>query len=578
MGWPVSAVRVSFLAGFLALAFAASAYGLPASVDADRDGWLDGLETAIGSNPASAASTPESVAAQPTCFDGLDNDADGASDIDDPGCSVPVAVEGTFPPAGADVFDSHMTLDGYALATPFGTCSVDFDAHGPTVIQRGDPVTLGGGLRQIPVEMTAMQLSGTATVNAGGDCTLPAGDVPVTVIESPSQVTTGTVTDTNADPGVDFPADSVFDVFFEVDVNGALLPGGPPGGPAGDPVRVVNVVASLPPYHTAKNPNCYEVQGLAHEHCPKAPPDHYKCYAAKFPRHAKRTVSLRDQFGQDDAVVLKPRFLCTPTTKGAEPLYDEASHLTCYALKPEKLKIRVRVHNQFGQNVDVQTKKRVMLCLPTEKNGEGDPLELDHFACYSGKFPRLAPRPVALVDQFKTEETQVSKALLLCNPVSKDGGPIRNPREHLVFYKLKPAAKENRTVQFENQFQSGPVKVKKSAMLGVPTGKDELDTTTTTTGPVTTTTQPGSGRALQPATGFPGVPAGPICLADIEPTPDGCVAQPDVCESVHVHRTISIIVDSETVGPFNDPNPPACGHGIVIQQPGCPPDDLPACN
>jgi hypothetical protein len=572
MRWLDSAVVM----GLLVLALAADSRALPPAVDGDQDGWLDGLETALGSDPTSAAETPESIAAPPTCFDGLDNDGDATTDVDDPGCSVPVAVEGTFPPAGMDVFDSHMTLEGYALATPFGTCSVDFDAHGPTVIQRGDPVTLGGGLRQLSVEMIAMQLSGTATVNAGiGNCTLPAGDIPVTVIESPSLTTTGMVADTNADPATDFPADSFFDVFFEVDVNGTLLPGGPPGGPAGDPVRVANVIASLPPYHTAKNPNCYEVQGLAHEHCPKAPPDHYKCYAAKLPKLPKRTVSLRDQFGQDDAVVLRPRFLCTPTTKGAEPLYDEASHLTCYALKPAKLKHRVRVHTQFGQNVDVTTKKRVMLCLPTEKNAEGDAIELDHFACYSGKFPRLSPRPVALVDQFKTEDTEVSKPLLLCNPVSKDGGPIRNPLDHLVFYKLKPE-KERRTVQFANQFHGGSADVRKSAMLGVPTGKVDLESTTTTTGPVTTTTL--TGRALQPATPFQGVPPGPICLADVVPSPDGCVAQPDVCQNAHVHRTISVVVGAQTFGPFTDPNPPACGHGIVIQQPGCPPDDVPPCN
>jgi len=383
------------------------------------------------------------------------------------------------------------------------------------------------------------------------------------------------VTDTNSDPARDFPADSFFDVFFEVDVNGTLLPGGPPGGPAGQPVRVANTVGSLPPYHTAKSPNCYEVQGLAHEHCPKAPPDHYKCYTAKLPKLPKRTVTLRDQFGDADAVVGKPRFFCTPSTKGAEPLYDEASHLTCYALRPEKAKQKVVIHNQFGTSTSVTTKKRTMLCLPTEKNGEGDPLEVDHFDCYTGKFPKMQPRPVALVDQFKTEENRASKPLLLCNPVSKDGGPIRNPLEHLVFYKLEPQ-RERRTVTFTNQFQSGSAEIRKSAMLGVPTGKFDVEATTTTTQPVTTTTLQ-SGRALMPLQALAGVPAGPICLADIQPAPDGCVENPDQCPNVHVHRTITVSVGTSTAGPFIDTFVNPCGHGSVVLQPGCPPDDFPAC-
>jgi hypothetical protein len=554
---------------------AGPAVALPPAVDGDGDGYLDGIETPLGSNPADAGSTPESVSNPPSCLDGLDNDGDTLADVDDPGCNVPVPVEGTFPPAGIDAFDSHMTLDGYALVTPFGTCSVDFDAHGPTVIMRGDPYDLGGGHRGIDVEMIAMQLSGIATINAGGDCTLPAGDMDVTVFEKTTQQSLGMVTDQNPDPSADFPALSFFDVYFDVDVGGAVIEGGPPGGAPGAPVHVANDIKSLPPYHNAKNPNCYEVQGLEHDHCPKSPPDHYKCYAAKFPKLQKLTVGLRDQFGDAQAKVLKPLYLCTPSTKGAEPLYDEASHLACYALKPAKAKHKVVVHNQFGTG-DVTTKKRTMLCLPTVKNGEGDPLELDHFACYTAKFPRIEPRPVTLVDQFKTEDNQASKAVVLCNPVSKNGTPIRNPLEHLIFYKLKPQA-ESRTVTYSNQFGSGEVKIKKSALLGVPTGKFDAEATTTTTMPVTTTTQPG-GRALVPLTPFQGVPAGNICLADIEPSPDGCVEPPDQCPNVHVHRTISIHVGQQVLGPFIDTFVNPCGHGsVVTNEPGCPPDDFPAC-
>ncbi len=239
------------------------------------------------------------------------------------------------------------------------------------------------------------------------------------------------------------------------------------------------------------------------------------------------------------------------------------------ALRPVKAKDQVVVHNQFGTG-DVTTKKPTMLCLPTAKNGEGGPLELDHFDCYSGKFPRIEPRPVVLVDQFKTEETHASKAFMLCNPVRKNGEPIRNPLEHLIFYRLKPEP-ESLTVTLANQFQTGEAKIQKSALLGVPTGKFENGTTTTTTA------LPG-GHSLVPLQTFPGVPPGNICLADIVPTPDGCVEPADQCPNTHVHRTISMQVGQQLLGPFIDTFVNPCGHGSVVMQPGCLPDDLPPCN
>ncbi|HXJ32998.1 MAG TPA: hypothetical protein VMS22_03085 [Candidatus Eisenbacteria bacterium] len=552
------------------------AYALPAAVDTDQDGYLDGLETLLGSDPADATKTPESVANPPACLDGIDNDGDGATDIDDPGCLVPPAVEDVFPPSGIDVFDSHMTLDGYDLATPFGVCTVDFDAHGPTVVRRGDPIDLGGGLRQIDTEMLAMELTGIATVVGGVGCALPTGDVMVTVFEDPMQTSVGKVTDTNPDPTKDFKADSFFDVFFDVDVGGTVLQGGPPGGPPGAPVHVTNQVASLPPYHSATNPDCYQVAGLAHEHCPKSPPDHFKCYTAKFPKFTKQQVTLLDQFGQRQAQVLKPRFLCTPSTKGNEPLYNETNHLTCYAVKPEKLKHTVTIHNQFGQG-QVTTKKTSLLCLPTEKNGEGAAIEVDHFFCYTGKFPGgPAKRDVRMVDQFKTEENKAGRAIVLCNPVSKNGEGIRNPLDHLVCYALKPQ-REKRTVSISNQFGTADVKITKSAMLCTPTGKVDNETTTTTTTPVTTTTQP-PGRALVPLAQIPGVPAGNICLSDVEPAPDGCVepAHPS-CPMVHLHYTILIHVGTMTVGPVVDTFLDPCGHGGITTDPDCGPDDIPDC-
>jgi hypothetical protein len=54
---------------------------------ADADTWADVVETALGSNGTSSSSVPEHAMQGTTCTDGLDNDVDGATDADDSACT-----------------------------------------------------------------------------------------------------------------------------------------------------------------------------------------------------------------------------------------------------------------------------------------------------------------------------------------------------------------------------------------------------------------------------------------------------------------------------------------------------------
>jgi hypothetical protein len=61
--------------------------------DDDADGWAGEVETRLGSDPHDAASTPEyglldEQTGSNTCHDGIDNDRDGRTDAQDPGCRV----------------------------------------------------------------------------------------------------------------------------------------------------------------------------------------------------------------------------------------------------------------------------------------------------------------------------------------------------------------------------------------------------------------------------------------------------------------------------------------------------------
>ncbi len=96
-------------------------------------------------------------------------------------------------------------------------------------------------------------------------------------------------------------------------------------------------MGSIPPYHSPGNPklnpNCYTVAGLPHQHCPKPPLDHFKCYTGRFPAF-ESTVSLKDQFGQEKVGVRTANRFCNPVSKNGQGIFDDGGHLTRYAISP----------------------------------------------------------------------------------------------------------------------------------------------------------------------------------------------------------------------------------------------------
>ncbi len=118
-----------------------------------------------------------------------------------------------FPPAGQDVFNSifsHQALE--ILSNPFGIPVGDLpnvSFSGPTVVNRADPELGPGGLYQIPTEMISMDLDGSF------------GFVNATIHESATRSSVGLVRELTPGgaPGT-FLADSFFDVFFEIEIEG----------------------------------------------------------------------------------------------------------------------------------------------------------------------------------------------------------------------------------------------------------------------------------------------------------------------------------------------------------------------
>lgn len=464
---------------------------LPASLDSDGDGWIDTVEINLGSDPANASSAPESVSVAASCMDGVDNDLNGPTDEADPGCEPPDLSTDTFPRAGSDTFESTMALDGYDLVTALGTCPLDFDGMGPTVVERGARVGLGGGLREVDTEIVAMQLSGTGTLLPGSPCN--PGSSPssfsATILEDPGTTSSGKITDTDPRPARDFPAESFFDVYFLIDTPLGLLPIGPPDGPMGDPVHVSNTVRSIPPYYTPANPklnpDCYTVAGLPHEHCPKPPLDHFKCYGGRFPAFEERKILLEDQFESKKTRVVKANRFCNPVSKNGQKIFDPGGHLKRYRTRdapgqPPFGGLDVLVQNQFGDQ-ELTVERSIGLFVPSRKGKESKPVAIDHYKCYAVQGAQIGEK-VTLEDQFDVEDGRVEKATVLepvtlCNPVAKTvhgvTTPVGDPAWHLVCYAIETRRFRPRTVIVRNQFGKERVRVQEPVELCVPSMKSE---------------------------------------------------------------------------------------------------------
>ncbi len=465
-------VTVAALVAVILVGAAGTAAAIPPSLDGDGDGWYNAVETLLGSDAGDPFKTPESFAIPASCLDGADNDGDGATDDADPGCHPIPVIDGTFPPAGFDVFESEMDVNGLTIETPLGSCPIDFEGVGPTVVRRGNPAPNSGGMREIDVEIVAMQLTGTANLLPGTPCNggQRVTGVPVTLVEDPAKASSGKVTAKQT--SADFPASSFFDVNFQVDSPLGLLPGS---------LRVTNdTINTLPPFHTpndpTKNPDCYDFGGV-HEHCPKPPLDHFQCYAGDFPPFATRVRLLHDQFGGSPVDVSAPNLFCNAVRKNRLPIFDRNAHLEFYPVQsafPTPAKgAPVVVRNQFGTQT-FEVGDRVAIAVPTRKNAQDPPLALDHYACYEIRGNQLN-RPVSLQDQFGNSNTVVSRPLVLCNPAVKvhNGAltQVQDKRWHLVCYAIQPTPFNPTTLQARNQFGTGAIIARQPVSLCVPSQK-----------------------------------------------------------------------------------------------------------
>lgn len=133
-------------------------------------------------------------------------------------------VTGRFPPAGEDIFPVSIAQIGIDL-TLDGIIEGDISAEGPFTVLRSDPRP-DGGRNVIDVEIVQMELTGSS----------PLG--PATIRQNPRRRSTGQIRARNEQS--DFPADSFFDVFVEIELGDIRVENR-------SPIHMEAVIQEIPP-------------------------------------------------------------------------------------------------------------------------------------------------------------------------------------------------------------------------------------------------------------------------------------------------------------------------------------------
>jgi hypothetical protein len=150
----------------------------------------------------------------------------------------------TFPAAGTDKFESLATVTFDLGCTGNPANQVDIPLAGDTTVKRLAPNDADGdGRKQIPIEIISLSLQGI----------MPTTGDPVLMRENANLHSLGMVED-RTPGGQNFPADSFFDVFTELS-----LDGGQTWMYTQDPVRMQNArILGIPPigseYRSAGGP------------------------------------------------------------------------------------------------------------------------------------------------------------------------------------------------------------------------------------------------------------------------------------------------------------------------------------
>ena len=419
--------------------------------DSDHDTYGNTIETKLGSDPADADSTPESMAVRPitpaygivtnqipdTCRDGVDNDGDGQIDEGhDTGCDNPAVSTTAFPgSAGETAVAVRLVTKGLLVnAGPtIGLCASDFDGIGYAVIEN-DPAD-GTNPDNMDIEVTAIQVQGTSEL----------------IDDNP------TLEDNN-NPGLQ--------------QGGAPNPAGGPGQwpqpypteptECGLPERNEDI-ATAHPRPPGGNPGFKSSVVVIQD--PQAGFESFGSFTDANPGSA-----LLD-FPATSSIVTKtltyPAGIGNTVKASGAPLVHNA--VTQYLPYCTFNCDPISTDDPLGAGTDcyVGTDNKGTLCLIKPQDPVPAPA-VDHFKLYKTTGPKITAGTVNVEDEFDTagpESTQVTKFTTMGNPVDKNSEGILDNDNHLRCYKTKAPKFTKKTIISKDQFGFQKIEIKKPAEL-----------------------------------------------------------------------------------------------------------------
>lgn len=393
---------------------------------------------------------------------------DGKDDI----CLPPPPV---WPPAATDWFTSTAILD----VEIFGVGRSLVNLTGTTVVRRDTcQDSNGNGLPDSPTQITSMNLIGE-TPTFG----------PLRLHQSPFLPSMGLLEQAGPGPNP-FPMESFFDVFIVVET--AL-------GPLHNQQSVMmlgNDIRELPPLGTPfikRDPQPVPLfdqagaqRGLIWNviHTPQLPcQNHYKTWKV-FSQPFPITVSVLDQFMQDNLQLDSIQYLSNPTRKitfnptGNDTfnVVDTTDHLTWYKAKGRDTLLAVDFVNQFQRDTVVIDAVKYFL-VPTQKFPHNPPNLLDHYKAYRIRNPQPFKRPVELQDQFDLQDPRGPELIdslvprFFLTPARKNAEPVFDTVTHYVAYEINPKRPVSLIRDTKDQFGIRVMQIDSSEFVLVPTTK-----------------------------------------------------------------------------------------------------------
>lgn len=239
---------------------------------------------------------------------------------------------------------------------------------------------------------------------------------------------------------------------------------------------------------------------------PPQPPtfklDHFKAYNVEIIKSKEPgKVTVNDQFVKQESpqgveVELKKiRYFATAVRKDDVSIQNSLAHLAWYRIPLGIIRdYTITIVNQmtdFKEN-KINIQRLRALLVPTGKEGEGFPEDLDHYLCYQViEGSDFITKEVTLDDpQFEQQgKVTVMGPSYFCNPCSKiseEGNfQIKNKEDHLAVYLITPGRfvdKDKAQKTINNQFDDQVIKVEDQIFLLVPTKKVDFKPTSTQPG------------------------------------------------------------------------------------------------